>query len=96
MTFDKNALGAGAVGAVMAMIATMVFFDDDRRDAIKWRRHADYSTKCIDTKDDGSSVDHCVKRRDAFVKAYDKWLERCVRFDRPVPSDCDKQLQALQ
>lgn len=96
MTFDKSALSAGLLGAGLAMIVTIAYFDDYRRDAAKWRRHVDYAAKCIDTKDDGSSVDHCMKRREAFAKAYDKWLERCVRFDRPIPGDCDKQFQALQ
>jgi hypothetical protein len=96
MAVQREMLQAGAIGAVIATIATMVFFDDARRDAAKWRKHVDYRTKCIDTKDDGSSVDHCLRQREATARAFDKWRERCIRFDRPAPSDCDKQLQQLE
>jgi hypothetical protein len=93
---QADLLKAGAFGAIIATVVTMVFFDDDRRDAKKWRRHLDYETKCIEFKDDGTRIDQCRRQQEQSLRALELWSDRCANPERRPPADCERRYQALK
>ena len=95
MAFNAKLIKAAALGAAVAWIGSTLVFETDRKDARTWRKYVEYRSKCIEEKPDGSAIDRCDERRLAFADRFDKWRERCVRPGRPVPADCDRQLQTL-